>query len=892
MRFKEFLQEKLFNEELNAQHRVFNIAVTAGIAFMLMATLLALFLGGTIAIGHALAIAGALILILWVANHFKIVKICAFLSVIVVNCIMLPYLFFETGGIYGCINLWFVLGILYALMVCKGKSRPFAVILSLFSIACTYLLAWYSPERVNSNHTTFEMYKDMGISVIVITLAMIGFHAIQNHNNNEEWERLEKEFKEKAEFNRGREEFFATMSHELRTPINTIQGLNEINLRESNISAEIEENSLYIQSACRTLLALLGDVLDYSKIESGKMDIVNARYEILTMVNELYISLKPRATAKNLRFDLNLSPELPQSLFGDSVRIKQILTNFLTNAIKYTEEGGVTLHVDCESNGAMAKLVFTVTDTGIGIKRDELEKVFEEYRRVDRKKNVNVEGTGLGLAISRKLAKLMGGEITVDSIYRKGSAFTFEVEQRILDNTPIGEINNIGEVETSFRYVYHQRFEAPDARVLVVDDNEMNRLVVKKLLRETRIQIDLANSGKQCLEMTKARKYHLIFMDHIMPEMDGIETLQEIRTQTNGLCRKTPVVALTANASAGIEREYIARGFDDYLVKPISSVALEQMVQRLLPKAFVKAYDASDEPLETAAVNAALAEAEEKHRDDLRVTVESVCDLTAEEMRRRSIGWISCYIRTEEGRFCDGKEITHGAVLDYLGHGKKVQMEMPSVEEYEAFFADALEEAYQVIHICSSAQIDNGYENAMQAAKSFDNVYVLDSKQVSGGTALLALAASDMMRKGLNFANIVKELERLREKVSAAFVIGDSESFFYNQKGSKLVRSLCDMFDLTPVVRLRDGKIHVAAFYRGNERKVFRKFVRKQIKEQPKLRYERLVMVYTGCPSELRNVILEEVKKRAHFDEILVMPASAAGSGISGLGSCGLYLIQ
>lgn len=894
MRVFQWLKDKLYNSQYDVPHRIFNLFLSSGVVLMLVCTFLALFWGGTLKVTNALGIAAAMVLILWIANYFHIVHICAIITSLTLNCAVLPYLFFQTGGIAGCISLWFVFGILHVLLLCEGRGFKATLVLSVIGIAGSYVLAWCRPELVNTNHTPFEIYKDTVISVVIIALSVSGIRYIQIQNSINARRRMEQKQKELEEYDRSREQFFATMSHELRTPINAIVGLNEMTLREKNISGEIEENSLYIRSAGQTLLALINDILDYSKIQSGKMEIVEGQYELLPLINELYVTFKTKANDKKLKFILDISPEIPSVLWGDAVRIKQILNNFLSNAVKYTEEGKITLQMKCQkADERSVCLKFSVIDTGIGIKRDDISRVFEEYRRVDKKRNNSIEGTGLGLTICKKLSDMMGGEILVDSVYHKGSTFTFSIRQDVVDKTPIGQINDMLHTQIGEKYVYEQKFEAPDARILVVDDNEMNRLVVQKLLRNSRVRLDMAESGEKCLEMTSRKQYHIILLDHIMPGMDGIETLERIRTQENGLCRQSPVIALTANAAVGIEKEYIARGFDAYLVKPVSGLALESMVLKFLPESLVKKYSNEEEASEIGAADSyTVVAADTKHKDNLRITVESSCDLSRELMKEKGIDWISCYVKTEDGRFCDGKEITHGAVLDYLRKGKRVQMEVPSVEEYETFFADELDGAYQVIHICSSSKIDVGYQNAFKAAKAFGNVYVFDSRQVSGGTALLALYATDMVKKGMQFSEIVKELEKLKQRVTASFVIGDSKAFFYNQKASNAVNTFCNLFSLTPAVRVRDGALRVIAFYAGDSRRVFRKFIKRQLKRPVPEHADRLVMVYTGCPSENRNIILEGIKKKIHFDEIIVLPASAAGSGISGLKSCGIYYIN
>jgi DegV family protein with EDD domain len=689
------------------------------------------------------------------------------------------------------------------------------------------------------------------------------------------------------------EELFDNICHELRTPINSILGLNEMNLREETISAEIEENSLFIQSAGQTLVAMFDDIVDLYKIRCGKMKLVENQYEIIPLIRDLYTTFKPKANEKHLQFVLDVAPDVPIVLWGDRVRIKQVVEKLLANAVKYTDEGQIILRIQCaESNQGKVKLWFSVVDTGIGIKKDELPWIFEEYRHLEEKKSRDSEGNGLGLAIGKRLAEMMGGEILVDSIYKKGSTFTFAVAQGVVDRALVGPMNELLREKTGQNYQYQRIFEAPEARVLVVDDNELSRLVVKKLLRECRVHLDMAESGRKCLELTRKKQYNVILLDHVMPEMDGIETLEHIRNQEDGLNRQTPVVAMTANVAAGIEKEYIAKGFDAYLMKPISGSMLESMVLKFLPQSIVEKYYSEDEAIESMGLSASsVIAADKKHKASLRITVESTCDLTEELLREKGIDRIGCYVKTQDGRFRDGEEITHDAVMDYLKQGKDLEMETPSVEEYEEFFANELDGAYQVLHICASSRVEAAYRDAKKASGAFGNVYVFDSGLVSGGVGLLALYATDLMKRGMQLAEIIRELERCRHNMTAAFVVGDAKPFLYNRKIGLLKGWYCRLFDRTLTIHMHNGELRCIPIG-GRKDRVFRRFVRRQLRMGKPERTERLVMVYTECPSDYRNIILEELKRRIHFNEILLLPASASGSAVSGRFSCGIYYIN
>ncbi len=885
------LWNKLYNSSYELSHRMFNLIMFSGFMSSIVGIACAFLIGGTLNVITVSAIGLGVGFILWYANHFNRVKGCAIFTALVLNCGILPWCFFQSGGVRGAINLWFALGLIYVFMLIRGVGFFVTMGLSVCSIVGCYVTAYMRPELVDSAHSELEIYKDMVLSVLIIAVFVGVLLHVQTAGYNRERNKLTQKQEELDVVGEEKNSFFASISHELRTPINTILNLNEMNLRQP-LSGDVEENCLYIQNAGKMLLALINDVLDFSKMQSGKMEIVNGQYETVALINELYMTFKARANSKKLKFMLDISADIPSVLWGDEVRIKQIVSNLLTNAVKYTEEGKILLQIKCQKpDSHSVSLRFSVTDTGMGIKKEDMPFLFDEYKRVDARKNNAIEGTGLGLAICKRLAVMMGGEIVVDSIYHKGSTFTFSVNQNIVDEAPIGQLNEVLHSKIGKKYSYHQSFEAPEAKVLVVDDNEMNRVVVQKILKSTRVQLDLADSGASCLKLTREKHYHVILMDHLMPGMDGVETLAQIRKQENGLCNQTVVIALTANAESGIEKQYLAKGFDAYLVKPVNSMKLEELLIRFLPEELVRLYSNDGEGLEMLE-QAEISKGEKRHKKNIRITVESSCDLSEELMREREIDCISCYVQVEDARFCDGREISYGAALDYLKKGIMIQMEIPGVEEYENFFADELDTSYQVLHISSSSKIDAGVANARKAAGSFGNVYVFDSGLVSGGTGLLALYAADMVKQGIQLEDIVRRLEGLKRNVAAAFMIGDSKPFLFNKRGSGLIGRLSSLFMLKLTVHVRDGELKFGFIYAGSSVKEFKRFVGRQLGSDFPSRADRLVMVYTGCSSRDREIILQEINKRVQFGEVLVLPASPSGSSISGLKSFGLYYLK
>ena len=433
-------------------------------------------------------------------------------------------------------------------------------------------------------------------SVFVISVVCIGFHyIIQNTIVISELEKARdvekaKEEAEKAkeiaqQANRAKSDFLANMSHEIRTPINAVLGIDEMILRESTDS-KILEYASDIKQAGSMLLSLINDILDFSKIESGKMDIIPVDYDLGILLSDTIDMIRSRAEEKKLQLELNIESNTPVHLHGDEVRLRQIITNILTNAVKYTPEGIITLTVSGKKVSEKAvQLYVSVKDTGIGIKEEDIGRLYDSFQRVDESRNRNIEGTGLGLSITMRLLNLMGSRLEVESAYGEGSDFYFYLEQEQLDDEILGEdIQKYCEKVRGEISVSTEQFYAPDAKILVVDDNEMNLKVFSGLLKNHGMQIDTAMSGKECLARIEQNAYHMIFMDHLMPEMDGVETLRQIRELKTNRSKDAVIIILTANAVSGAREMFLEEGFADYLSKPIIAVNLEKMIQKYLPE--------------------------------------------------------------------------------------------------------------------------------------------------------------------------------------------------------------------------------------------------------------------------------------------------------------------
>ncbi len=413
-------------------------------------------------------------------------------------------------------------------------------------------------------------------------------------DKTEEYETTERliELKNEAEkANVAKSVFLANMSHEIRTPMNAIIGMSEMILHD-NINADVEENAKNIRNAGNSLLSIINGILDFSKIETGKMEIVEAPYNLGVLIKDVCNMINLKLHDKNIELITHVKDSLPKKMLGDETHIRQIFTNILNNAAKYTKRGYIRLNVDWERNGGFADIKVSVEDTGVGIKEENFSSLFSSFQRVDMIKNRTVEGTGLGLAISKKLVEAMGGKIGVKSTYGVGSVFSFDFRQKILDDEPMGDFDL---VELPGNEEHEKSFIAPLAKVLVVDDNITNIKVARGILTMYQVRVDTASSGAECLQKIAKNRYNMIFMDQMMPEMDGIETTKLIRLSSDPEVRNLTVIALTANAISGTKEMFLKSGFQDFIPKPINLSDIETVLKKFLPADYIHMVYKSDD---------------------------------------------------------------------------------------------------------------------------------------------------------------------------------------------------------------------------------------------------------------------------------------------------------
>lgn len=534
------------------------------------------------------------------------------------------------------------------------------------------------------------------------------------------------------------------------------------------------------------------------------------------------------------------------------------------------------------------KITFTVTDTGVGIKKESIPHLFNAFRRVDEKNNRYIEGTGLGLAIVKQLVDLMGGDITVNSVYTKGSSFTITLPQQIAGKETIGKFDFKSKDSLAKREIYKQSFEAPKAHVLIVDDNETNLMVTKKLLSDTKIQVDTVLSGKDCLKRTFENRYDVILMDHFMPNMDGIECLHEIRNQTGGLNQRTPVVILTANGGTEYQELYRREGFDGYLLKPVTGIQLETELLKQLPKELVTVTtsDGSVGVIETPTVAY-------KKKKSVLISTDSVCDLPKNLVDKAQVEIMPYRVHTDRGEFLDGIETEADAILSYLvENGNNVRSEAPTVADYEKFFADQLTKAQYIVHLSMSTNVSHGYRNALEASKTFDNVIVIDSEHLSSGLGIMALRAAEYAMDGLDADYIVKKIEDLKSRVRTSFILDNTEYLSRSGRISSKIHIFCKALMLHPVLVLKNNTMKLGSIRVGTKDYASKKYISSVLSNPETIDTSTLFITYAGLSQNELMDIEAQVRSKVKFQKVIFSKASPAISTNCGPGSFGLIFMM
>lgn len=879
--------EPIADSNVTLQERLFRLLTLVGLIGMAIAVVMGIAAGES-ALNNIGMILGFIIFfgLVYYSIHFHKIQTGAVIIGGLLVYVVMPFNFLTTGGLYGGGSSWYLLAMVFVALLVENKIKYVLMFSGLIISWGCYILAYFYPSAV-AMHTIEMAYIDSAVSMTVVAVLTCGMLLFQNSIHRSANKTTQRQKQEIEELNQAQNRFFSSMSHEIRTPINTIIGLNEMILREK-VSDEVAADARNIQAASKMLLALINDILDMSKMESGKMDIVSVSYDVGDMLSDIVNMIWVRAQEKGLELHIDVDQKMPSRLFGDEVRIKQILVNVLNNAVKYTAEGSVTLSIQCrQQERGRAQIVYSVTDTGMGIKKENIPYLFSAFKRVDEEKNRHIEGTGLGLSIVKQLVDLMGGDISVNSVYTKGTTFIITLPQEIISEEEIGDIDLEARHAINARKYYKKSFEAPKAHILIVDDNEANLMVEEMLLRDTKVQTETACSGVECLQKTLRNRYDVILMDHLMPEMDGVECLREIRMQTGGLNQETPVVVLTANADGENQRLYKRAGFDGYLSKPVTGGQLEAELLKHLSREIVNLADRKDSfgVMQTPFIERT------KKKEQLLISTDSVADLPREMSDKYRIVVMPYRVVTEGGEFIDGLETGTDGVLSYIRSGRKAHSESPGVAEYEGFFAEQLTKAQCVIHLTMSEKVSKGYKNALEASKSFDNVEVVDTGHLSSGMGMIVLQAAAYAAEDMAPEAVIEKIKQLRSLVRTSFIVDDTEYLLHAGRISPRINAICKAFMVHPMLELKNSKMVVGAIKIGTQKTVWRKYIDSVLKNVGRIDKQLLFITHAGLAFEELQEIEETVRKKVVFEKVIYQKASPAISINCGTGAFGLLFM-
>ncbi len=642
---KDYLH-KYFNVDLPKQQFLFNWITLAGIVAGVISSVFSVIAGLPVIVALiALALAACMSICFYIANYYDMLESASYYVCIFVALVAFPEMFLLSGGVHSGMPIWFVMATMLTFFLLNGKGLWIVVGLELAMYSFVIWGSYAGVLDVAELGSEMHVYLDIWQSALIVSVCMgvvinsqVRIYEKELQKNEEQRIRMEVLKVEAEKASIAKSDFLANMSHEIRTPLNAIIGLSRIALR-NDMPAQVRNDIEDILNSSNNLLSIINDILDFSKIESGKLEIVHAKYQLSSLIYDVSTIIHFRLGDKPIDYIEEIEPSIPNTLYGDEVRIKQILINILGNAAKFTKKGKIVLKIDWKRLGGIAILNISISDTGQGIRQENLDQIFERFKRVEMQDNRQIEGTGLGLSITKSLLDRMGGVITAESTYGKGSTFTITIPQKIIDEKPM-----YGEVRGSARHNFESKelFDSgtifPGANVLVVDDNAMNLKVAKGLLAPYRMNVKCVGGARECLEEVSQMRYDLILLDHMMPEMDGVETLWRMREDPNF---NTPVIALTANAISGAKKQYLDWGFMDYLSKPMHLEELETCLKKYL-KGFMRketleekaAADAAASAEREAEAEKAAAEAKRraKEREAERAESESAADEAPEEI--------------------------------------------------------------------------------------------------------------------------------------------------------------------------------------------------------------------------------------------------------------------
>ncbi len=808
------------------------------------------------------------------------------------NFVVFPTIFFSSGGVQSGSGLWLTMGIIYIFLIYRGKMLAILVTITALIDAGCYTVAYLHPEYVKPLGSDLSVYVDSLFSVIAVGATAGLIFSFRRSGYGRENAMAIRQRNELDRVNASRERFYANFSHEIRNPINAVIGLNELNIRNSK-DEEITRNSKAIARSGKLLLSIVNDIMDLSQMESNSMELSMAPFDSANLLSEIMDMISVKAKEKNLELILEADPELPAVLVGDERRMIQVLLNLLTNAVKYTREGQVKLSVLSEKlDDGKVKIRASISDTGIGIEKENLEHLFDTFTQFDRNNTGNIEGNGLGLPIAYSLTHLMGGELTVDSVYGSGSVFTMDVTlgyegDEVIGGSSYEEISAERD-EKGDNYVCS--FKASKARVLVVDDDAQNRSIITGLLKETEVMVSEAGSGEEALKLTAADKYNVILVDYLMPGMNGTQVLDAIRSQSGGKCKDSVIIALTGATLDSGTRNNAMYEFDMVLTKPVEYTVLEDAIADNLPKELIEYRDES----RIRGAAAAYTRVMPKKKRKLRITTDSICDIPEEVAKKYDIGIMYLYIKTAKGRFKDTVEIDS---LDLMGkltdNSSEIYPDGATVEEYQRFFKKELESAENIIHLSFSSKMGETCGRAMEASMGFSHVHVIDSGLISSALGLLAMIAAGWADSGRSIEELCNDIRKLSKHIVMSYVLPSASIYSDYGKIAKKTGELYDILDLHPAISLSGGKLKQTRVYRGDIESVIGRHIKTTMLLAGRMDQRVPVIVtHVGLPPRIQKNIMAEMSHAIPESSLMLTRSSVSSAGNVGTGAVGIAYLR
>ena len=802
-----------------------------------------------------------------------------------------PTIFLTCGGVKSGSSCWLAMGIIYIFLVYRGKMLKILVTATILIDSACYAVAFLRPEIVKPLNTEAAQYIDSLFGAIAVGVTAGLVFSFRRAGYGRENAMAIRQRNEIDRINASREKFYANFSHEIRNPINAIIGLNELNIRNSK-DKEITRNSEAIAGSGKLLLSIVNDIMDLSQMESKSMKLASSPFDSSDLLNKIMDMISVRAKEKNLELILEADPEIPAVLVGDERRLIQILINLMTNAVKYTKEGHVKLSVISEKKeDDNVTLKASISDTGIGIEKENLEHIFETFAQFDRNENGDIEGNGLGLPIAYSLTQIMGGKLTVDSVYGSGSVFTVEVTLGYEGDEVMGAstYEEISESRGESEGGYVRSFEASKARILVVDDDAQNRSIITGLLKDTKVTVSEAGSGEEALKLTAANRYDVIVVDYLMPGMNGSEVLEAVRSQSGGKCKDSAIIALTGAMLDSGKHNNALYEFDMVLTKPVEYTVLEDAIASSLPAELIEYRDNSRNR-----TGALYTRVMPKKKRRLRITTESICDLPEDVIRKFDIGIMYLYIRTARGRFMDTVEIDS---MDLMGKltdsSSEVHPDGATVEEYERFFKKELESSEDIIHLSFSSRMGESCNRAMEAAKGFSHVHVIDSGLISSALGLLAMIAAGWAGSDRSVDEICDDIGKISKHIVMSYVLPSASIYSDYGKLTKKTGELYDIMNIHPAISLSGGKLKQTRIYRGDMESVIDSHIKTTLLLAGRMDLRVPVIVtHVALSPRIQNNIMSEMRGSIPDNALMLTKSSVSSAGNIGQGGMGIAYLK